>query len=451
MEAIASTGTDGHERALVDQVHERTGTSATGHTDRRIRRRAARFAAGLVCCAAALLTAAPLAPAQTPPDTLVPIQPPSVFVPVTPVRVFSNVLYQSPSNPFETVVALAGQVPENATAVVVNITALSQIPGYPAGVYACGLRVRTTCKSPFSTFDSSASNVRSASDLATLAVGADRTLLIGGPPNTTVVGDLLGYYLPAGATPTAGRFKPVSPVRVFDSRDGAGALDAGAVTIDLTSRLPADAAAAVVTLTVVDRQRDGYVTAFATGSAPPYISNLLVLAPQQTISNQAVVQLQNRSMTVLQTGRSDLLVDLAGYYTSNAAAAGTDGLFVPTLDTELYNSFQNIGLPSDPYSWVPPQPEAAGSTVTAAFTQPIFGPPIAALLLRVDAQLETPGFVNVWGAGTQPWTTDLFVDTPSGGHTSTVTTGLDGRALHLFLSARGWLRVEANGYFTAAM
>lgn len=412
--------------------------------------RLARRSAGAVCLVGSLTLGSVDAGAQAPPDTLVPVQAPSVYVPITPVRVFSNVLNPSVFNPFDTEVSLAAHVPQGATAVAVNFTTLKAVDFFPAGVYACGLRVRGVCKSPFSTYDASSSNVRSASDLATLAIGADRILAVGGPPNTTVVGDLLGYYLPAGVSPTAGRFKPLTPVRVFDSRDGTGVLDDSIATIDLSSRLPVESAAAVVTLTVVDRQRDGYVTAFAAGSAPPLVSNLLVLAPQQTVSNQAIVPLANRSLSVLQSGRSHLLVDLVGYYTSDAAASGSDGLFVPVLDTELYNSFQNAGLPLDVTQWTPPQPEPAGSIVTASFTAPVFGPPIGALLLRVDAQLQLPGYANVWGAGPQPWTTDVFVDSPAGGHTSTASTGLDGRSFRVFVSSPAWLRVSANGYFTAA-
>jgi hypothetical protein len=303
--------------------------------------------------------------------------------------------------------------------------------------------------SQFDTFDASAYNVASASDLAVLAIGAERVLIVNGPPGEVVVADLLGYYLPAGATPTAGRFKAVSPSRVLDTREGATVLDGSTVTVDLSSWLPADAAAAVVTLTVVDNQREGYLTAFAAGTPTPFVSNLLVLPPVHTVSNQAIVQLADRKLSVLQTGRSHPLVDVTGYYTSASSAAGDDGLFVPTMATELYNSFQFEGLP-DPFQWSPPVPEPPGATITATYSPPVFGPPIGALQLRVDARLESPGFVNVWGPGSQPWTTDVFVDAAGGGHTSTAVTGVDGTTFHAYTSSSGWLRIVANGFFTAS-
>ena len=412
-------------------------------------RTAARVSVLAVLMLVAVVAAPSSSGAQAPPDTLVPLHPPSVFVPVTPTRVFSNVLNPDFFGPFEQRVPLSSYVPVGATAVAVNFTTLKPGGPFAASVYACGLWTRGYCKSEFNTFDTSAMSVNAASDLATLAIGSDRILTVGGSPGNTVVADLLGYYVPAGATPTAGRFRSVTPTRVLDTRDSGTMLDNSTVTVDLSAQVPADADAAVVTLTVVDSEREGYVTAYAANTAPPFISNLLVLPPEHTVSNQAIVGLQNRSLAVLQTGRAHLLVDLVGYYTSNAAAPGNDGLFVPVMGTEIYNSFQIEGLP-DPFNWTPPTPLPAGATVEIPFTPPIFSPSIEALLLRVDAQLDSPGFVNVWGPGVHPWTTDVFVDTPGGGHTSSALAAVDGTTIRSYTSSSGWLRVQATGFFTAA-
>ena len=121
---------------------------------------------------------------------------------------------------------------------------------------------------------------------------------------------------------TAGRFVPVTPVRVVDSRIGlqvsgaVGPMSAVAVQVAGRGGVPATGVAAVVlNVTVVDPQAVGHLTVWPSGMERTGTSNVNFVAGQ-TVPNTVIVpvgadgsvQLFNAS-----AGSTDLVVDVSGY------------------------------------------------------------------------------------------------------------------------------------------
>ena len=151
----------------------------------------------------------------------------------------------------------------------------------------------------------------------------------------------MGYAMPAlrGA-----RYTPVEPVRVLDTREGLGAVDApvgagGVVDLLVAGRngVPTNATAVVLNVTGVAPSSSTDVRVYPTPvvlSAVPEVSNLnlvrgisranLVTVP---IGNNGRVRLRNNS------GQVQLLADLAGYYSPTAASTFSAADPVRILDT----------------------------------------------------------------------------------------------------------------------
>jgi len=120
-------------------------------------------------------------------------------------------------------------------------------------------------------------------------------------------------------------FHALSPVRVFDTRTGAGGvpiatLGAGA-TLDVqmtgVNGVPSNATAVVLNVTVVDGTASSFLTVWPTGEAKPLASSLNWTGPDATpngvtapIGTAGKVSFYNLAGTV------NVLADVAGYYTA---------------------------------------------------------------------------------------------------------------------------------------
>lgn len=140
-------------------------------------------------------------------------------------------------------------------------------------------------------------------------------------------------------------FTPVGPVRILDTRDGAGPVGPdGVYTLHVAGSglpVPAGATEVVFTLTVTDVTDDSFLTAYADGTPRPATSSLdsaagrntsnLVTAP---IGADGSVDIWNHS------GSADLVVDLAGYY-----GAGSSGTFEAAGPARILDTRNGIGTP----------------------------------------------------------------------------------------------------------
>ncbi|MEU7923167.1 right-handed parallel beta-helix repeat-containing protein [Micromonospora zamorensis] len=140
-----------------------------------------------------------------------------------------------------------------------------------------------------------------------------------------LLADLQGVYSRQGSG-----FKALDPIRVLDTRTGTGAPLAanGERRLDLSGKLPADATAAILNVTVTGPTTAGVLSVYPDGSPVPLASNLNFVS-QQTIPNLVVVPVVAGKIMFrnASSGTTHVVADLAGYFGS--AASGADQTYVP--------------------------------------------------------------------------------------------------------------------------
>jgi hypothetical protein len=230
--------------------------------------------------------------------------------------------------------SLAGVPATGTTAVVMNLTATSTtaetwLAAYPDDVarpFASSLNLGAGTTVP---------------NLVTVRVPASGVIdVFNAAGSAQVIGDVMGYYTTQLVT-SEGRFVPVTPQRVYDSRvyDGSRLplpLEADGTPIDTLDRNAEIAAnhasAAAVNITVTEPAGPGYLTAFTDdledGCQLPASSNLN-FATGQTIANSVLIRLASGfvcaadgpdSFVVYKTVRTHVIVDLFGYFTTRRYA-----------------------------------------------------------------------------------------------------------------------------------
>ncbi len=127
---------------------------------------------------------------------------------------------------------------------------------------------------------------------------------------------------PVPEGPTLTGFVPLSPIRVFDTRDGTGGRT-GKVTAGETWRVPfggrldvpGEARAVVLNLTATDPTEPTFVTAWNAGAPWPGSSNLNPL-PGRAVPNLTIGRIGHRGELSFTAGHGgvDLLADLVGYF-----------------------------------------------------------------------------------------------------------------------------------------
>lgn len=132
----------------------------------------------------------------------------------------------------------------------------------------------------------------------------------------------------------AGRFTPVTPERVLDTRDGTGAsgrLEPGQpISVDVTGRggvPPAGVSAVAINLTVTGPAAAGHLTAYPAGSATPTASNLNHRSGQ-TVANLVVSAVDDRGRIALvsSAGRPHVIGDVVGYYSDTLGGSRSTAL-----------------------------------------------------------------------------------------------------------------------------
>ncbi len=242
-------------------------------------------------------------------------------------------------------VQVAGRagVPANATAAVINVTAV--------GAEAAGFV--TVFPSGTATPPTSSLNVdqpgQVIANLVTVPLGSDGAVQVYSNVPIELVVDVAGAYVPVGGAVSAGRLVSVAggAARVLDTRDSGVAVAAGGqqyVPLD-TVGIPADATAVVLTVIATEAQ-PGFWTVFPALDPQPTASNLNIDLPGQTRSAQVVVRLSEgaRGVQVFSQSGGHLVVDVAGWYTGAASAAGTDGLFVPMTPVRVLDTRASFAL-----------------------------------------------------------------------------------------------------------
>jgi hypothetical protein len=205
-------------------------------------------------------------------------------------------------------------VPEDATAVVLNVTVTeAQGPGFVT-VYPCGTAAIPTASNL---------NYRSGSTMANLVIakiGADGKVCIFTSEGAHLVADINGYF------PATTSYRALDPARLLDTRSGASTIDgqflgagirpAGTITeLAVADRggVPAGAVTIVLSVTVTESQVPGFVTVYPCGIAPPLASNVNY-GTNTTVANAVIVKLgTDGKVCLFNSGPTQLVADVNGY------------------------------------------------------------------------------------------------------------------------------------------
>jgi hypothetical protein len=194
----------------------------------------------------------------------------------------------------------------------------------------------------------------------------------------------------------------VAPYRVLDTRTSSHLAGDATLNVQVTgaaSGVPAGAMAAVLNVTAVDPTAAGFLTVFPEGTTMPTVSNLN-FAAGTIVPNLVTVGLSASGMVsiYLNTGSTNVLVDVEGYY---ASPVTTSGLYNAISTSRVFGSLASGGV------------MGAGQTqvVTVAGTTAADGvlATASAVVLNVTASQSTaPSFLTVFPAGvTRPTVSNL--------------------------------------------
>ena len=228
----------------------------------------------------------------------------------------------------------------------------------------------------------------------------------------------------------------------FGQRAGLQAADA-TIEVQVTGRagVPADAAAAVLNVTVTDAQAGGFVTVWPCGSDRPNASSLNYVAGS-TVPNGVIAKIgTNGKVCLYVSGATQLLVDVAGYFSTTAP-------YVPLLPARVLdtrpagstfdNQGQRAGLPAD------------GSVTEVQITGRAGVPAsAAAVVLNVTVtEAQSEGFVTVFPCGTaRPNSSNLNYVTGSTVPNNVIAKIGAGGKVCLYVSNATHLLVDVGGYF----
>jgi subtilisin family serine protease len=230
------------------------------------------------------------------------------------------------------VVAGRGGVPRNATAVVLNVTAVDTFDSGYVTVFPCGATVPTAANLNYV-------DNQTVPNAVVSGIAADGTVCIFTLTEMDLVVDVSGWF------GTGAGYTGLTPARFLDTRApagggvtfdgqqlGIGQRPAGSVTevvVRNRGAVPAGATAVVMNVAVINAGNAGFVSVYPCGNQLPDTANLnFVLG--QTVPNAVVSGIgANGNVCVFTSAPVDLAIDVSGYMTAGSGYTGVlpDRLF----------------------------------------------------------------------------------------------------------------------------
>ena len=286
-------------------------------------------------------------------------------------------------------------------------------------------------------------------NLVTVKIGSGNSVDVFQRVACDVIVDLLGFYEPVTSVVKAGRYKGLdSAARAIDTRETFGFAAGNSYTwVDLTSFVPQDASSVVLNLTATECTGPGYFTALpasAGESSRPLTSSLNVVSAGDTRAASVIVPVPTvggkRRIKIFTRTAAKLIVDVNGYYTSDASELSSVGLFVPMapdriLDTRAPGEIGRLWP-----RWVVERklPAAVATNASA----------IVANVTGVDSR--GPGFLTVSAARLpRPPTSNVNMAAPGGvvpNHIVSPITATHG--VQVYSSHGAHVLIDLAGYFT---
>ena len=390
----------------------------------------------------------PVAQEPAPPGTTT-----SRFVPLAPTRLLDTrtglgaaKAKVAPRGSVQLQVTGAQGIPASGvTAVVLNVTLTAATgPGhvqvYPTGQAVEGASSNLNVLTPNQTVPV----------LVTSQVGDGGKVTLYTHGGGHLLADVAGYFTLSGAT-SAGRYRPLTPERILDTRTGLGAPKAAlgrsqAATVQVTGRggVPSSGVSAVaLNVTATGAPAAGFVQVMpsAGGTAAGASSNLNVVA-RQTVANLVIVPVgDSGAVDVYSSGGTHVLADVAGWFTDESTAASDTGLFVPVAPERLLDTRTQS------------KPRDGGQVTLAPLGKagiPTTG--VSSVVLNVTAtQPVAGGFVQVLPSGQGALGASSNLNLERVGHTvanAAIATLGNGGAVTLYTLRSAHLLADVAGWFT---
>jgi hypothetical protein len=246
----------------------------------------------------------------------------SSFVPVVPERLLdtrpaTQIGYHGASPAAGTTVQLQvtgvgiSNIPANAAAIVLNVTATNVSTDGFVTVWPCGTQRPDTA---------SVTTQRglTAPNLVISLLGNGGTLCLNTLTAADLIADVSGYFT------AGGEFTPVQPGRTLDTRSGfryTGPAPGPGQTVEFAPGLPLlspsfdEATAVVLNITGVAPGADGFVTVWPCGTPRPLAANLNLSSGSIT-PNLVIVSLRASGTVCIYTqSGADFVADMFGYFT----------------------------------------------------------------------------------------------------------------------------------------
>ena len=359
----------------------------------------------------------------------------TAFVPVSPCRLLDTRDSGTPIGASsEITVATAGRcgIPSGASALSLTVTAtLASGSGF--------LTVWPTDQPrPMSSVLNFVRNSTRANG-ALVRLAADGSFSVFASATTHVVVDVGGAFVPA-TTAATGRFVPVAPTRLVDTRTSKNRLAAGtSLTVPLPAGVPTDATAVAVNITTTGLALPGYFAAYPTATARPLASVLNTDGIGQTRAASAIVAVNAGGFSVFSQNGGEVIVDLAGWFTGASAPSSTDGLFVPLTPTRLVDT---RGV--SPLGTKVPLYRDGGVEIAGL-------PEAAAVAVNLTIDDSRPGWIAGYAAGTdRPSVSSINADEIGATVANLAILRQSTRGVAFLSQAREHLIVDSYGYFTGA-
>lgn len=273
---------------------------------------------------------------------------PGRLVPITPTRVLDTrgdigTSVGKPKADSTTTFHLPeAVVPSGATAVAVNVTGVSPAAAGFVTVWPSWVTRPITSNLNFAYAGEMAANAM----VMPVRAGGDINLYTYSSAHLIV--DVTGYWLPA-TTATAGRFTVTKPSRILDTRSGLGAPQApiaalGRIDLRVTGRggVPSAGVSAVaMVVTSVTASAPGFVTVWPTDQPLPMASSLNPMGGDVRANLVIVPVSAGGQVSLYSWSQTDLLADVAGWFTDASAPSSSSGLLQPIMPTRLIDTRAN--------------------------------------------------------------------------------------------------------------
>lgn len=349
-----------------------------------------------------------------------------------------------PAAAIDLLVAGQGGVPATGvSAVAVNVTvtrpsATSFLTLYPTG----------TARPLASNLNFGAG--RTIPNLAVVKIGAGGRVTIYNLVGTVdVIVDVAGWFSdPAAATGDEGRYTPLVPTRLLDTREGGVPLGPNrSLELQVAGRagVPASGAtAAVLNVVATGATATSFLTVHPTGQPRPLASNLNFDAGE-TVSNRTMVKLgAGGNVTIYNlAGSAHVVVDIAGWY-GDAPAAPTTGAYAASPPWRILDTRNFTGGVNGPI---------AGGTAVAVQTTGRGGVPtsgVSAVILNATAVGPAgPGFLTLFPTGGNlPLASDVnYAEGETRPNLTVVKVGVNG-TIDLYTSTSTHVVLDVAGWFS---